>query len=274
MSPSGPGGGGRANLMTGPLPGADQLTRITTKGGVSATVNKDSAPYMLGFLNYLEAHGAPIREVGGESVRHIAGSSRWSQHAYGNAIDINQIGRNVTTGGLAEWARKNQAVLEEAERKYHMVGGWRWRNPDFGHWEYGGGGAKERAPSVTLPKIKTPPALEHREEKRDPKLAPLPDMRNFGLGLSSLDRKDSILADLPPGMRPRNRDRVLADMRRPRVLAQPAQQLAGNARVRIDLNGLPQSLAANEPSLFRDVQLNTGRTLPIADMGSGAPKYA
>lgn len=131
-------GPGRVNFMSGPAPGRDQLTTVTTNGGVKFTVNKASAPYFLGFLNDMEAAGAPIKSIGGHSHRTIAGSSRLSQHAYGNAIDVNMIGRNITTHGLKEWADANAGKLAMMENKWGMVSGAKWRNPDFGHWEWGG----------------------------------------------------------------------------------------------------------------------------------------
>lgn len=131
-------GEGVANFMRGPLPGNDELVTVKTEGGKSVRVNKQSAPYFLGFLNDLEKAGAPINSIGGHNVRPIAGSNKWSQHAYGNAIDVNMTGRNVTTGGLKKWADDNPEKLAEIEKRYGMVSGAKWRNPDFGHWEWGG----------------------------------------------------------------------------------------------------------------------------------------
>src|SRR5262249_55514578 len=85
-----------ANYMRGPLPGAGAMVQVQTPGGINVTVNRQAAPAFLGFLTDLEQAGAPIKAVGGYNVRNIAGTNTPSQHAYGNAIDIEQSGRNVT----------------------------------------------------------------------------------------------------------------------------------------------------------------------------------
>jgi len=136
---SGPPGG--ANFMTGPLPGAAAMTTVRTSGGISVTVNKQAAPQFQGFLSDLEAAGAPIRGVGGFNERKIAGTDRWSQHAYGNAIDIDQTGRNVTADAFKQWGLANKDKLATIEQKWGMTGGQNFSNPDWGHWEWSGGAA-------------------------------------------------------------------------------------------------------------------------------------
>lgn len=131
------GGGGRSNFMNGD-PRAAELTTITTSGGRRVTVNKASAPYMLGFLNDMEAAGAPIKDIGGYNFRKKVGSPGWSQHAYGNAIDINQRGFNVVSPEFQAWSNQNRAKIEQISNKWGMINGGNWRKPDYGHWEWGG----------------------------------------------------------------------------------------------------------------------------------------
>ncbi len=130
---------GRANFMRGQFgaPGTN-LTKITTAGGHSLTVNRESAPYFKGFLEELEKGGAPIHQsaLGGYNYRMKVGASGLLQHAYGNAIDVNQLGRNVTTGDFAKWVELHRDQFNAAERKWHIYGGERFK--DFGHFEWGG----------------------------------------------------------------------------------------------------------------------------------------
>jgi uncharacterized membrane protein YgcG len=130
---------GRANFMHGQYGGPGQnLVTVSTAGGRRLTVNRESAPAIQGFLNELESQGAPITSVGSYAHRNIAGSGRWSQHAFGNAIDINQAARNVVGRGFRTWANSNAGALRDAERRWGMTSGGDWRDPDFGHWEWSG----------------------------------------------------------------------------------------------------------------------------------------
>jgi rare lipoprotein A len=127
-----------ANYMHGPLPGAQDLTWVQTPGGKRVRVNKESAEAFHGFLGELEAGGAPIHSLGGHNQRRIAGSGHWSQHAYGNAIDINQQSRDVVDRDFAQWARAHPNELRGAINRWGIISGGDWRNPDFGHFEWGG----------------------------------------------------------------------------------------------------------------------------------------
>jgi hypothetical protein len=46
-------------------------------------------PHFKAFLDELEAGGYKINDIGGLNVRPKRGGRGWSEHAYGNAIDIN-----------------------------------------------------------------------------------------------------------------------------------------------------------------------------------------
>lgn len=129
---------GHANYMRGPLPGPHDLTRVTTPGGKSVVVNRRSAPAFRGFLTDLEKAGAPLDSIGGYNRRRVAGSGRWSQHAYGNAIDIDQYGRDVVSRRLRRWSATHAHELRNALNRWGMISGGDWRNPDFGHFEWGG----------------------------------------------------------------------------------------------------------------------------------------
>ena len=116
--------------------------------GHKVTTNKEAAPFFRGFIEELQAKGAPINDLGGYNVRGKVGASGTSQHSYGNAVDINQVGRNVVTPAFQEWLNTHPKELAEAESRWHMVGGehfgggGRGTKPDTGHWEYGGPGTQ------------------------------------------------------------------------------------------------------------------------------------
>jgi hypothetical protein len=129
---------GRANFMTGPLPDGSSIKWVTTSNGRRFTANPKSAPYLQAFVDELEAAGAPITDIGGYNLRHIAGSALWSQHAYGNAIDIDQLGRNQVRAAFGAWAREHTNVIRQAARRHGIISGGDWRDPDFGHFEWSG----------------------------------------------------------------------------------------------------------------------------------------
>lgn len=71
--------------------GGGTLVSIKTAGGADIQVSSVVAPQFRGFINDVEATGYKIKkgQSGGYSYRRKYGGTSWSQHAYGNAIDIN-----------------------------------------------------------------------------------------------------------------------------------------------------------------------------------------
>lgn len=78
-----------ANL--GLTPGnTDDLVTIKSSSGASFKVASATAPQFQGFINALEKQGYKVSSGGGYANRpNVNDRSRISQHAYGNAIDIN-----------------------------------------------------------------------------------------------------------------------------------------------------------------------------------------
>jgi hypothetical protein len=118
----------------------DMVTRQTAVGSITA--NKYAANDIAGFLNDLHAAGAPLNQFNGVyNPRHIRGGSAWSQHAYGNAVDIESgPGRGPDNSpGLFHWAQKNPQQFQSILDKHHMKN---LASHDFGHFEWspGGGG--------------------------------------------------------------------------------------------------------------------------------------
>lgn len=83
---------GEANHMRGQYgaPGSN-LTTIAASSGKKFKVHSAAAESFQGFIKDLEASGYKIRDFDSHSYAHraIRGGSKLSQHAYGNAIDIN-----------------------------------------------------------------------------------------------------------------------------------------------------------------------------------------
>lgn len=69
------------------------LVTIYSPSGVPFVVHRETAPAFQGFLGDLEASGYSIRptESSGYNYRTIRGGTALSQHAFGNAIDINSL---------------------------------------------------------------------------------------------------------------------------------------------------------------------------------------
>lgn len=126
---------GSANLMRGQYgaPG-ENLTQITTPSGRAATVHRDAAPSFAGFLGDLERSGYRINSLGGYADRNKVGASGLSQHAYGNAIDINPD-QNPQHGGT-----NLPANVSDMAAKWGLSwgGDWSSRYRDPMHFEWTG----------------------------------------------------------------------------------------------------------------------------------------
>jgi hypothetical protein len=90
------------------------LARITSATGLGADVNSKYAQQFQGFIKDLEGTGYKINSLGGYNYRNIAGTNKLSNHALGNAIDINPqqnpMGKNLVTdlpSNVGELAAKN-----------------------------------------------------------------------------------------------------------------------------------------------------------------------
>lgn len=77
------------------------LAKIATSSGLGADVNAKYAPQFQGFIKDLEGTGYKISSIGGYNYRNIAGTNKLSNHAFGDAIDINPqqnpMGKNLVT---------------------------------------------------------------------------------------------------------------------------------------------------------------------------------
>ena len=145
------------------------LTTFRTANGIPFTVSADHAPNFQGLLNDLEARGYGIRptQSGGYANRNIAGTNKLSQHAHGNAVDINWEANARGTRGEID-----PAMAEELASKWGMTWGGKWKNPDPMHFEIAGGAAPHPAmPQGTMPTPQPPSAPQ-------PGAGPMPQRPN------------------------------------------------------------------------------------------------
>jgi len=93
------------------------LSTISTASGLTADVNAKYASQFQSLVKDLEGTGYDIKSIGGYNYRNIAGTNKLSNHALGNAIDINPManpdtgrgGRLITDmpAGIGEIANRN-----------------------------------------------------------------------------------------------------------------------------------------------------------------------
>src|SRR5262249_62143213 len=111
------------------------LVTVYGRGGVPFTVNAADADRWTGFLNDPEwgDYSFDKKQSGGYNPRNIAGTNTPSQHAFGNAIDINWT-RNArgTPGDI------DPDVARRLATKYGLTWGGDWKKPDAMHFEIAG----------------------------------------------------------------------------------------------------------------------------------------
>ncbi len=96
---------------------------LVASSGAKTSVSMVARPHFVCLLNKLEATGYRIDDMGGYASR---GNS--SAHPTGNALDINQVSRNVVT-------RRLPPNATQLARDCGLVHGAVWNNPDQGHFE-------------------------------------------------------------------------------------------------------------------------------------------
>ncbi|WP_453943816.1 M15 family metallopeptidase [Bradyrhizobium sp. USDA 372] len=139
---------GKANFMHGQYGGVGQnLTTIALASGKRLTVNSAAAESFKGFVDELEASGYKIKSIGGFDLRGKRKGGGWSQHAYGNAIDINP-GKNAQDGtGRTDMP----ANVRDMAAKYGLSWGGDWSKAynDPMHFEWNGTQPWKNVPTPT-----------------------------------------------------------------------------------------------------------------------------
>ena len=216
---------GSANHMQGQYgPAGSNLTTITTASGRKVTVHAAAAASFKGFLDELEGTGYRIDSLGGHNHRTIRGSNRLSQHAYGNAIDINPD-RNPMGNRLITDLPPNVSAMA-ARHGLSWGGDWK-RRPDAMHFEWTGRAPKKEAPAAPAPEPPTsarwwrgsPGAMAYADQARQAQAAQMARISNDNRSSSSTSSTnfhggitvhtaatdaDSIARDLEPAIKRRS----------------------------------------------------------------------
>lgn len=105
---------------------------VRSRAGATARVNPAHRAKFQCLIDRLDASGYRIRFMGGYRRTYIAGTRYRSKHWVGNALDINQYGRNVTRPRMP-------AAAGAMARACGLTPGSDWRgSPDTGHFEVPG----------------------------------------------------------------------------------------------------------------------------------------
>ncbi|MEY9594797.1 hypothetical protein ABIA06_007088 [Bradyrhizobium yuanmingense] len=139
---------GKANFMHGQYGSVGQnLTSITLASGKKLTVNAAAAESFRGFVDELEGSGYRISSIGGYSMRGKRKGGGWSQHAYGNAIDINPD-KNAQDGTGHTDMPEN---VRDLAAKYGLSwgGDWSKKYNDPMHFEWNGTQPWKNVPAPT-----------------------------------------------------------------------------------------------------------------------------
>ncbi|MDO9381828.1 MAG: M15 family metallopeptidase [Hyphomicrobiaceae bacterium] len=109
-----------------------KLTTFATNGGAKFTVNAEHGARFQALLNDLEAKGYAIdgKQSGGYNYRNIAGTNKLSEHAHGNAVDVNWSKNARGSKGDID-----PALARELAARHGMTWGGDWKNPDPMHFE-------------------------------------------------------------------------------------------------------------------------------------------
>ena len=112
----------------------NNLVTVVAPNGQRFVVHKDAAPSFQGLLNDLGGTGYDIKSDGGFNYRNIRGGDTLSQHAFGNAIDI-----NAATNPLGSRSTDMPANISEVARNRGLEWGGDWKSrPDPMHFEWTG----------------------------------------------------------------------------------------------------------------------------------------
>ena len=115
----------------------ENLVQIMTPDGKMVTVNKAAASAFKGFIDDLYKTGYKVQSIGGFSLRDKTGGGSLSEHAWGNAIDINPADNPFGS------SRNNMPPnIHDLAAKYGLIWGGDWKSsPDPMHFQWGGPGS-------------------------------------------------------------------------------------------------------------------------------------
>lgn len=148
-------GDGTANWAPGP----GNMTTITTQSGAKFTVSNNVAGNFQGFFNALESRGVYIdsKQSGGYNYRNIAGSSKLSQHSYGNAVDINWTKNAQGIPASRGFEGMSQQEISQIAADHGLTWGGNFSRPDNMHFSWSNRTGVPATNDVTkLPGYKAP----------------------------------------------------------------------------------------------------------------------
>ena len=179
----------------------NNITSIQAANGMTVQVHKAAADAFKGFLDELVGQGYNIKSLGGYNLRNKRGGNSLSEHAFGNAIDINPgenpMGKNLVTDMPAN--------IRELAAKYGLSWGGDWKSvKDAMHFEWKGGAqaanqntgpVRQPSTEASIPQFQ-PTVLDHQVQKTQQLTAALDDAHNeyveLGKASSDLDLADWI----------------------------------------------------------------------------------
>jgi hypothetical protein len=116
------------NLEQSNIKNMSLLVVRTPDNVLKTSVASEHASKFVCLLKKLVASGYPIKDIGGYSYRKILGTNYLSLHAYGKALDINQVRYNEVT------VKQPKHTIEMAH-ECGLDSGAEWGTPDTGHFE-------------------------------------------------------------------------------------------------------------------------------------------
>jgi D-alanyl-D-alanine carboxypeptidase len=116
------------NLEQSNIKNMSLLVVRTSDNVLKTSVASEHASKFVCLLKKLVASGYPIKDIGGYSYRKIFCTNYLSLHAYGKALDINQVRHNEVT------VKQPKHTIEMAH-ECGLDSGAEWGTPDTGHFE-------------------------------------------------------------------------------------------------------------------------------------------
>ena len=120
---------------------SDLVTIPFGSHGARITVQRRAVPAFMMLAMVMEAHGYYIRQsdTGAYNCRYIAGTTTWSNHAYGAAVDVNwqlnPAGSHLVTNMPPEMVRDCEAIVTVDGIPVFRWGGRYSSFKDAMHWE-------------------------------------------------------------------------------------------------------------------------------------------
>lgn len=147
---------------------------IVTSGDAQWEVNKAAAPAFAGLLRELEDRGYISTSSGGYNYRSIRGSNTLSEHATGNAIDI-----NAATNGMGGNSTDMPPDIAEIAAKYGLTwgGSWSGKSYDPMHFEYIAGKSGTKSSARARAALENITGTPTARQKHDKSVAALADIR-------------------------------------------------------------------------------------------------